>query len=270
MSTLLRRSLTGLVFVLVLVAAIYLHRLSLITLFFILSVLAQEEFRKLSKSEFNLTSIVNALLGSGIYIVSILVYFGIAPVLSLSIPAIILMIRVLLALFIQGQSSVNKLASSLYGVFYCTLPFLFLTFIAFPSRNPESFEPMRVLQIFILIWIYDSFAYLSGVQFGKHRLYERISPKKSWEGFFGGALVTFAIALIPFSFLPDYGIVNRLIIAGLIIIFGTLGDLFESMLKREAGVKDSGSILPGHGGILDRFDSILFIAPVLWLYLQTF
>jgi phosphatidate cytidylyltransferase len=137
--------------------------------------------------------------------------------------------------------------------------------------NPERtivYSPFIILGYFCIIWIYDTMAYLFGVSFGKHRLFERISPKKSWEGAIFGALFTISISyFFPYIFhiLTWY---NWMILAGIVIFSATMGDLVESMFKRSLDIKDSGNLIPGHGGILDRFDSVFLSAPIAYIYLQ--
>ena len=120
---------------------------------------------------------------------------------------------------------------------------------------------------FIVIWGNDTFAYLSGMAFGKHKLLERVSPKKTWEGTFGGALFSFIAVIVLSLFFKELNAFEWIGFALTIIIFGTFGDLFESLIKRTLGLKDSGNIMPGHGGILDRFDSILMAAPFAYIYI---
>jgi phosphatidate cytidylyltransferase len=128
--------------------------------------------------------------------------------------------------------------------------------------------PNILVGFFIILWIYDSGAYVFGVSFGKHRLFERISPKKSWEGFIGGSIVAISAANVISVFFTELRLFDWLIISAIIIVFGTFGDLVESLLKRELNIKDSGNILPGHGGILDRFDGIFLSVPIIFAYLQ--
>ena len=129
------------------------------------------------------------------------------------------------------------------------------------------FEPRMVLLVFVLLWANDTFAYLTGRLLGKHKLFERISPGKTIEGSIGGLVFTLA-GIIVFSHYVDWLSLWQAIGLGLIaVVFGTLGDLCESMLKRQAGVKDSGNLIPGHGGILDRFDSVLFAMPFVFVFL---
>ena len=122
----------------------------------------------------------------------------------------------------------------------------------------------------MIIWVHDSGAYLVGVSIGRHRLFERISPKKSWEGAIGGTLTAILAAWFIAKYIPEISLLHWIIISVLVVVFSTFGDLTESMFKRYFGIKDSGNILPGHGGILDRFDSLLFAAPVLVAYLKLF
>jgi phosphatidate cytidylyltransferase len=158
---------------------------------------------------------------------------------------------------------------SFFAYFYIILPLVCLIFI-------HSKNPLYALAVFCFVWVNDTFAYLVGIKFGKHKLAEKISPKKTWEGFFGG-LVFAIIAGFLFDYFTSDEITkivepNNLFkwigFAVVVVVFGTLGDLFESYLKRSLEVKDSGTILPGHGGLLDRLDSILFATPAALIYLM--
>lgn len=131
----------------------------------------------------------------------------------------------------------------------------------------DYFQPYILLGIFLLTWSYDTFAFLVGSRIGKTKLIERISPKKSLEGVAGGAVAAITAAWIYAQFNTDLSFYHWLVISLIVVIFGTLGDLSESVLKRNFDVKDSGNIMPGHGGILDRFDALLFIGPAVYTYL---
>jgi phosphatidate cytidylyltransferase len=152
------------------------------------------------------------------------------------------------------------------------LPFIFIIKISFGIKD---YNPKIIIGLFILIWTNDTFAYLVGKSIGKHKLFERVSPKKTIEGFLGGVVfAAFAGFLISKLYIrpnPDFSqksILIWTIIALIVSIFGTIGDLIESKFKRIAGVKDSGTIMPGHGGVLDRLDSVIFVAPVIFLFYQ--
>ena len=126
--------------------------------------------------------------------------------------------------------------------------------------------PAFLTGYFIITWAYDTGAYLYGRQFGKHKLFERISPKKTWEGTIGGSGIALLVALVLFFIVKDVNLFDWIALTIMILVFGTFGDLVESLIKRNLKIKDSGSVLPGHGGILDRFDSILISAPFVFLY----
>jgi phosphatidate cytidylyltransferase len=132
------------------------------------------------------------------------------------------------------------------------------------------FSPGIVVGFFLLIWANDTGAYLSGISFGRHKLFERISPKKTWEGFIGGLILAVLVSWLVSGWLGVVGKFNWVVIAALISIAGTYGDLVESMLKRSLGVKDSGKIMPGHGGFLDRFDSAIISFPLVYLFISLF
>ena len=160
------------------------------------------------------------------------------------------------------QQPFQNIAVTLGGLLYVSLPMSFLSLIAL-SR--DIYTPRRVFFLIFLIWAADTGAYFAGKNLGKHKLAPSISPGKTWEGWAGGALLTLAVGWAAGYFLPDIPLSHRLVAAGVVAVFGPLGDLAESMLKRSAGVKDSGTFLPGHGGLLDRFDAFLLVLPVLAL-----
>jgi phosphatidate cytidylyltransferase len=179
-------------------------------------------------------------------------------------------------LYRKDEFGFRGLAYTLAGVVYIALPFSLLCGLGFPSRAIPYF-PGILIGFFVLLWTNDTFAYLTGVWLGKHRLFERISPKKSWEGFFGGLIFTLAASLLVARFVclpgctvPFHACIHWLAIAAIIVVFGVYGDLLESLLKRNMSIKDSGHFLPGHGGILDRFDAVLPAAPMVYFYLEIF
>ncbi|TDO72702.1 phosphatidate cytidylyltransferase [Flavobacterium chryseum] len=189
----------------------------------------------------------------------------------LLIITLLVSVKCIVFLFDDTQS-ISKVSKYIYLIGYVMLPFLFITKISF---GIAAYNPKIIIGLFILIWTNDTFAYLVGKSIGKHKLFERISPKKTIEGFLGGvvfaALAGFLISKFYIRPNPEFSeqsILIWMIIALIVSIFGTIGDLIESKFKRVAGVKDSGSIMPGHGGVLDRLDSVIFVAPVIYLFYQ--
>lgn len=187
--------------------------------------------------------------------------------LSILIPLIIL----LPDLFDRNKNGFKNSMITIAGVMYIALPFSLLNFIVIPGNWTEpGFYPWILVGIFLIIWMYDSMAYVFGSLMGKHKICERISPKKSWEGLVGGAVFAVIMGILNSVIFHELSLTNWIVISFLIVAFGTSGDFFESKLKREAGVKDSGNILPGHGGMLDRFDTLLFAAPVIYVWINLF
>ena len=176
-------------------------------------------------------------------------------------------------LYSTDHFSFRAIAYTLTGVVYIALPLALCNGMVFPSVdvNPDNqYMPDILLGFFILLWTNDTFAYLIGIWIGRHRLFERISPKKSWEGFFGGLVGTVALSLLIAKWFPILPFYHWMAVSAIIVIFGVYGDLIESLLKRNLKIKDSGHFLPGHGGILDRFDSVLLAAPMVYFYLRLF
>jgi len=173
----------------------------------------------------------------------------------------------------EGQPFAD-VAITILGLLYVSVPMSLLNSIANRFQGglhydtDSHFDPRHVFLLIFLIWAADTGAYFAGKNFGRHKLAPSISPGKTWEGWAGGALLTLAVGWAAGYFVPDVPLGHRLVAAGVVAVFGPLGDLAESMLKRSAGVKDSGTFLPGHGGLLDRFDAFLLVLPVLAL-LQT-
>ena len=160
------------------------------------------------------------------------------------------------------SSPFSNVAVTLAGLFYVSFPMILLGVIA---TTDSGYDYRRIFALLFLIWASDIGAYAVGKTFGKHKLAPKISPGKTWEGWAGGFLLTLVVGWALGYLLPDMPLTHRLVAAGVVAVFAPLGDLAESMLKRSVGVKDSGSIMPGHGGLLDRFDAFLLVLPVLAL-----
>ena len=176
----------------------------------------------------------------------------------------------LLELFLNAEKPFTNVGYFLIGMFYISLPFTLLTFLSVPGGEffgSGEYEPWRVFGLLLLVWTNDSLAYIVGSRIGKRKMFERVSPKKTWEGFIGGGLFAMLAAWGFSQYLDAYTTSQWLALAVVAVVFGTLGDLVESMMKRSLNIKDSGNLLPGHGGLLDRFDAFVFAIPFYWIAL---
>jgi phosphatidate cytidylyltransferase len=261
------RSLSGLVYVGLLITCLCYEQL-LIGLFFIFGLICMAEFKKLIQ----LKSFIP-------YIIFIILYavFGYwQAVLDTKeglneFTQILMVISIFIELFlIKDLFSIKSIPlfstkRFLLTTFYLSSAFVFMILIA---NYYEEYNPSILLGSFILVWVNDSFAYLVGKNFGKQKLFEIISPKKTVEGFIGGLFFSCVASYFIATFTETLSFTSWLILSIIISVFGTLGDLIESKFKRQAKVKDSGVIMPGHGGLLDRLDSIIFAAPFIYLFLR--
>jgi len=264
-----QRALTGTVFVAVLVGAILLGGWYLHITFGLIVILGLLEFYNLfEKTESQPQLIVGTLIGGGVYFSTfILLHLNILYPQSLALIFILIVFIFIsiVELFRQKKKPFENIALTYVGIVYIVVPFIFINLLADTFNGFHKVWPL--LSVFILIWCNDTLAYLTGRLFGKHKLFERISPKKTWEGFIGGLVFAMIAGILLAYFLEEsYAkYITYALVAGII---GTLGDLVQSMLKRSVDVKDSGNILPGHGGILDRFDAVLFVVPVIFFLEQ--
>ncbi|MDE7426827.1 MAG: phosphatidate cytidylyltransferase [Muribaculaceae bacterium] len=178
-----------------------------------------------------------------------------------------IVLRLIAALYDRGEQPFERLMRSFGAQVYISLPLTLTALLATPLGRFVA-GPAAGLCMFILIWLNDTGAFLTGSMLGRHRLFERLSPKKSWEGFAGGMLFCIIFGIImTMVFDVNLSAAAGGVLGACVSIAATYGDLAESMMKRNLGVKDSGSLIPGHGGILDRIDSLLLVAPVTWLFL---
>jgi phosphatidate cytidylyltransferase len=187
---------------------------------------------------------------------------------SVYVPVLVFLLFIA-ELFGASKTPFSNVGTYLVGMFYIGLPFVLLQFIA-KSHTLHDYSPLRVFGLLLLIWTNDTMAYFIGSKFGRRRLFGRISPHKTWEGTLGGGLCALLLAWGLSFIIKDFNQTQWLALGVVAAVFGTLGDLVESMLKRSVGVKDSGNLLPGHGGLLDRFDAFIFALPFFWLALQIF
>ena len=280
MSNLVVRALAGAVFVFIILGSIfYDYRVATIVLSGLM-ILGLIEFYKLfSKHEIiKIDWRIGTAFGVLIFCVAIGTLFDYLPqvLLMLIIPLMFLM--VLTELWRKKENPILNSAVLVMGIFYVVLPFYLLIFSNMLDQSlgrllePDTFQFPLIAGLFLLLWANDTFAYLTGRMFGKTKLIERVSPNKTWEGTIGGIVFTIGVGflfafVIPTSYPPLFWIVSAIIVAPCAIV----GDLLESLLKRSLNIKDSGTIMPGHGGILDRFDSTLFTIPffVAWTFIYS-
>jgi phosphatidate cytidylyltransferase len=183
------------------------------------------------------------------------------------IPAISLLVMAIFDASAKTRTQGRGLPVFTAGFLYLGTGLCCLHCLAFQRGTSRAYSPAWILYTCYLVWTYDTMAYVSGRLAGKHPLWERISPGKTWEGSIGGAVFALLLAIVLSRFIPALTLPGWAGLAMVVVVFGTLGDLFESWLKRRTGNKDSGRLLPGHGGILDRFDSLLMATPFVTVYL---
>ena len=272
MSELVKRSITGVFFVTVLVGGIWLHPISFLCLFAFITAGAMCEFYRIINKDRLLTQkYLGVITGVTLFVVNFFYAQAVAGSEWFLILIFLVALMFISELYRGKDRPFDNIASSVLGVVYIAVPFSALNYFVFPNGSGGAgFTPEILLGFFFLMWASDTGAYLAGSKFGRHRLFERISPKKSWEGFAGGVLLSMAVAFILSYCFKMLSLTDWLIISGLVSVFGVYGDLNESMLKRSLNIKDSGTILPGHGGFLDRFDSVLLAAPIVFIYLRLF
>ncbi|MCB0521794.1 MAG: phosphatidate cytidylyltransferase [Lewinellaceae bacterium] len=274
MKGLIRRASTALIFVIVMLVGLFGGRYSFISLFAIITALCLWEYLSMVLNRYTRRDFTRMLLG---------ITFGLTPFVLATImhmspirsndqfvifTAILFFPFIFLAfiyeLFTRSATPFQNVSFIVLGMVYIGAPFALVDFIAFEK---EEFSAWTVFGLLVLTWMNDTGAYLIGSRIGKHPLHPRISPKKTWEGTIGGVVVTFIVAYIFCASTGVLRLIDWMALAAIVATFGTMGDLVESMLKRSVGVKDSGSLLPGHGGVLDRFDAFIFLLPFAAAYL---
>lgn len=278
----IQRAITGIIFVGVLIGCILGGPISFTLLFALITALTIHEFGVIISKQPDVEINKPICMLAGVFLFFGFAYLGVMPgQTEILIPYLFLIIYLLVSeLYLKKKNPLNNWAYAMMSQIYIALSFAMLNVLAYHSIGNEGelsnyqvqYNPILPLSIFIFTWINDTGAYCTGMLFGKHRLFERISPKKSWEGFIGGGVFSIIAAIVMAHYFPFMPISIWIGLALTVVIFGTLGDLTESLLKRTIGIKDSGNILPGHGGMLDRFDSTLMAVPaaVVYLYIISF
>ena len=274
MRNLIIRALTGIIFVVVLVSAICVHPIFFLILFCVITGLTLWEFGGLVKHYENadLHRTMNVVGGVYLFIATFVYANGLADGKIFLPYLLFIMLTMIAELYYKAPNPINNWAFTLFAQVYCAGSFSMLNFIGAEPGTPGvmSYTPLFIMAIFIFVWLDDTGAYLVGSLIGKRKLFERISPKKSWEGFFGGLILVLASSQVFAWYAPEISRYNWLGLAATVVIFGTWGDLIESLLKRTLSVKDSGNVLPGHGGMLDRFDSVMLAVPACYIYIELF
>lgn len=278
----IQRAITGIIFVGVLIGCILGGPISFTLLFALITALTIHEFGVIISKQPDVEINKPICMLAGVFLFFGFAYLGVMPgQTEILIPYLFLIIYLLVSeLYLKKKNPLNNWAYAMMSQIYIALSFAMLNVLAYHSIGNEGelsnyqvqYNPILPLSIFIFTWINDTGAYCTGMLFGKHRLFERISPKKSWEGSIGGGVFSIIAAIVMAHYFPFMPISIWIGLALTVVTFGTLGDLTESLLKRTIGIKDSGNILPGHGGMLDRFDSTLMAVPaaVVYLYIISF
>ncbi len=266
-----KRTLTGVILITLIIGALLLGAFTFLALCFLLNVLGLLELYRMFRIQ-NTGRKTSAILLSGwLFLSAALVIAGRcnANILILSFPLIAVIFMAEL-----GRKSNNRfvnLAFIFLGIIYVTVPFILLFASAFIGDGQAAiYKPNIIIGYFFMLWANDSGAYVFGTLFGKHHLSPGVSPNKTWEGSAGGGLLVMVVAYINHLFINPISLGGWMVIGGFVIVTGTLGDLVKSLMKRSVNIKDCGNILPGHGGILDRFDSLIGSIPFVITYLVFF
>ena len=268
------RTITGVLFVAILVTC-FLRAQSMILLFALITGLTIWEFGRLVNEwdDIQINRFISTVAGVYFFLAMAGYCTGMAT-LTVFIPYLITIIYLIISeLFLKAPNPVNNWAYTMLSQMYIALPLSTINLLAFHTGGEGQYNALLPLSIFVFLWVNDTGAYCVGSLIGKHKLFPRVSPGKTWEGSVGGGLlVLVAAAVIGWLTSGESDSLSIPVWMGLglvVVVFGTLGDLVESMFKRTLGVKDSGNILPGHGGMLDRFDSSLMAIPAAVVYLFT-
>lgn len=267
MKELLTRSITGLVFISLLIFSVFYSETAILAVFTVFGLLCLSEFSKL----IHLKGFIQYLIF--LFTLGIFVFWKqLQPEIQIEEATLILLVFSIFVslflirdLFTKKAIPLFKFKKYLLTTFYLSSGFAFLLLIPLATNNHQ---PYIILGSFILVWVNDSFAYITGKNFGRQKLFASISPKKTVEGFLGGLLFSCIASYFIAKFTETLSFGSWLMLAIIISSIGTIGDLIQSKFKRQANVKDSGSILPGHGGIFDRLDSMIFSAPFIYLFLK--
>lgn len=277
------RTITSILFVIVLVGCILAHPIAFDLLFGVITAMAIWEFTTIvnHKADLQVNRFITTVAGTYLFF-AVMAFNMNACGSEIFIPYLISIMYLMISeLYFDRKNSIYNWAFTMMAQLYIALPFALLNTLAYLSVDDIEgvhavYTPVVVLAMFIFLWCSDAGAYCVGSLIGKNKLFPRISPGKSWEGSIGGGIIAILVALLISYLLPQLGLqspfsstIEWVGMAIVVVIFGTWGDLVESLLKRKLGIKDSGHILPGHGGMLDRFDSTIMATPAVVVYIYT-
>jgi phosphatidate cytidylyltransferase len=275
LKNLLTRAGTGIIYILVILLGILGGRFSFLAVFGIILALGLFEFYRMVEKDTShaISKIFNITHGLLLFLS---VFLFLERLSYLALPILVLVYLLILfasAILIRRQDVLHGIIYSFFGQMYITMPLSLLMVLSYSYQDritTGGYDWTPLIALFVFIWINDTAAYFIGTLTGKHKLIPHISPRKSVEGFIAGILCTMLSSLLFAHFFPEFSSLHWMGFATVVALFGTVGDLFESLIKRTYSVKDAGTLIPGHGGILDRIDSLLVAIPAAYLYLILF
>lgn len=276
------RSISGIIFLAIMIVGMIFRPDAFIFLFTLITGLTIWEYTGLVNEleDVTVNRFISTIAGMYFFLAVAAIRTGMVENFVIFVPYILSIVYLFISeLYTRNENAIHDWAYTMLAQMYIAMPFALINILAFevsPDGTIHHFDRLLPLSVFIFLWVNDTGAYCSGSLLGKHKLFPRISPGKSWEGSIGGGIIVICVAVLIWYLTNKYGLndidLNPLEWAGLgltVVVFGTWGDLVESLFKRTLGIKDSGSILPGHGGMLDRFDSSLLAIPAAVIYLYT-
>ncbi len=278
MNELVQRIITGIIFVVILIGGVIWNEYSFMLLFSLITILSINEYYNIIHEKLNagedwktLYKFLSTIFGTLVFAIIFLVSSGKISLIYLTLVAAFPLCWFVIEMYHESNSPFTNVSYNSMALFYIAIPFSSACFLVF-KKGGDIYDFKFLLAILFFAWANDSWAYLTGRYFGKHKLFERISPNKTWEGFLGGAAAAFIFSFLVYYVYNYYGISETelyhfIAMAGITVVTSTYGDLAESMIKRNLNIKDTGHVLPGHGGLLDRFDGLIFAIPACSLYI---
>lgn len=271
MSNFNERLLTGIIFIIVLLGSIYQSEAASSVLFFVIILLCQREFYNFFKNtDIKPQKNVGILGGLAFFLASVISFQANLNFNTLFLIVPLVFIVFVIELFRNRPQPIANIGYTILGIIYVSVPFTLLHQISYfyDGSFGTEYNYEILIGYFFVLWANDTGAYLVGRKLGKTKLFERISPKKTWEGSLGGLFFGLLLGYVNAQIFDGLDTITWMGLAFIVVLFGSLGDLVESLFKRSLGLKDSGKILPGHGGVLDRFDGIFISAPMVYTFLK--